>query len=204
MSKTIEFFVEFSSPYVYVAAPQIEEVAARHGYDVVWRPVSLGHVWKAIGATNTGPSSLPQRASYIMMDSGRSARLAGLPMTKPAVFPVDAKLARLMFYHLAEKDADVATKFARGVLDYMWGQGKEITTPEHLADLLKSLGVDPAELPAALEDKDAKAAMFASTEAAVESGAFGMPWFRVGSQVFWGADRVPHIDKYLAHKEAKG
>ncbi len=52
----------------------------------------------------------------------------------------------------------------------------------------------------ALGNADAKAAMIASTEAALESGAFGMPWFRVGDQVFWGADRVSHIDKYIEFK----
>ncbi len=104
MSDPIEFFFEYVSPYAYIAAKQIEEVGARHGREVIWRPVSLGHVWKAIGATNVGPNSLPEKSKYILMDSGRSARIAGLPMAAPAVFPVDAKLARLAFYAISAID----------------------------------------------------------------------------------------------------
>ncbi|GLQ07730.1 2-hydroxychromene-2-carboxylate isomerase [Sneathiella chinensis] len=200
MSDPIEFFFEFVSPYAYVAAHQINAVGDKHGREVIWRPLSLGHVWKMIGATNVGPGGLQQKSKYIMMDSARSAKLTGLPMAKPAVFPVDAKLARLTYYRLAEKDPAVARKFALGVFDKFWAHSEEITDVAHLADLMKSLDVDPAELDAALGDDAAKAAMIASTQAAVDCGAFGMPWFRVGDQVFWGADRVAHIDQYLAQQ----
>ncbi|OUR77478.1 hypothetical protein A9Q83_11040 [Alphaproteobacteria bacterium 46_93_T64] len=202
MSEPIEFFFEYVSPFAYIAAKQIEEVGAKHGREVVWRPIGLGHVWKAIGASN--PTSLPQKSNYIMMDSTRSARLAGIPITQPAVFPVDAKLARLAFYSLAKTDTELAKKFANGVFDIFWAKGEEITTLEHLTDLAAALGLDADVLTAALEDQDAKAAMIESTNAAVESGAFGMPWFKVGEQVFWGADRVSHIDQYLADKATKG
>jgi len=203
MSDPIEFYIEFVSPYVYVAAKEIEEVGKKHGREVIWRPLSLGHVWKAIGAQNVGPGSIPQKSKYVMMDSARSAKLAGLPMAKPAVFPVDAKLARLAFYRIAAKDAELAKKFAFGVMEKFWAKSEEITEVEHLAPLAESLGIDKSDLEAAMSDADAKTAMIASTNEAVESGAFGMPWFKVGDQVFWGADRVSHIDKYLAFKAGK-
>lgn len=124
-------------------------------------------------------------------------------MAKPAVFPVDAKLARLAFYAISAKDKELGKKFATGVFEKYWAKSEEVTQPDHLKRLVDSLGVDTSVLEAALNDSDAKAAMIASTNAAVESGAFGMPWFRVGDQVFWGADRVLHIDKYLEYKASK-
>jgi 2-hydroxychromene-2-carboxylate isomerase len=204
MTLPIEFFVEFSSPYVYIAANQIDEVAAKHGSDVIWRPMSLGHVWKAIGATNVGPASIPEKMNYINMDSGRSAKMAGLPMAKPAVFPIDAKLARLVFYRINRKDPALAKEFAKGVSRRIWAESKEVTAPEHLIDLAKPLGISESDVRGAADDPDAKAAVIASTTAAVEAGCFGVPWFKVGDQVFWGADRIPQIDQYLAFKASKG
>lgn len=199
MSDPIIFYCEVASPYAYIAAHTIEAVGTKHDREVLWRPVSLGHIWKAIGASNVGPAAIPQKAKYLLTDSGRAARMAGLPMAKPAVFPVDAKLARLAFYHLNARDPERAKKFMLGVFDKYWAKSEEITTVENLADL----GIETSELEAALADQDAKAAMIEATNAAVDSGAFGMPWFVVGDQVFWGSDRVPHIDQYLAYKSGK-
>ncbi|MBL4907333.1 MAG: DsbA family protein [Sneathiella sp.] len=200
MSDPIEFFFEYVSPYAFIAAKQIEEVGACHGREVIWRPVSLGHIWKTVEATNVGPGAIPQKAEYIMMDSGRSARIAGYRMTAPAVFPTDAKLARLAFYVISAKDKELAKNFADGVFDKYWTKSEEITEISHLTDLTDSLGIVAADMEAAASDPNAKAAMIESTDAALKSGAFGMPWFRVGDQVFWGADRVSHIDKYLEFK----
>jgi len=203
MSDPIEFFFEYVSPYAYIAAKQIDEVGKRHGVDVIWRPLSLGHVWKAIGATNVGPTATKQRSQYILMDAGRSAKLAGLPMSPPAVFPVDAKLARLAFYAVSEKDTELGKKFAEAVFEKFWAKSEEVTEVSDLEGIAKDLEIDMSLIEGALINADAKAAVIASTEAAVESGAFGMPWFRVGNQVFWGADRVPHIDQYLSFKAKK-
>lgn len=203
MNIPVEFFIEFSSPYNYIAVNQIEKIAKKNGSEAIWRPISLGHVWNAIEANNVGPNSLPQKTNYINMDSGRSAKIAGLPMAKPAAFPVDAKLARLVFYRVNRNDPAMAKEFAKGVSRLLWAESKEITAPEHLMALAKSLGIAESDVAGAADDADAKADVIAATTAAVESGCFGVPWFKVGEQVFWGADRIAHIDQYLAFKAKK-
>lgn len=200
MTDVIEFYFEFNSPFAYIAAHQIEDVASNHDLSVSWRPVSLGHVWKAIGATNVGPAGNPVKLKYQGQDSARFAKLAGLPLKRPENHPVDAKLARLAFYRLAAKDEALGKKFATAVFDQFWARGEDITGVEQLSDIVKELGVDEAELTASLEDAAAKKQMIEFTQAAIDSGAFGMPWFKVGDQVFWGADRISHIDQYLAYK----
>jgi len=202
MSEPIEFYLEFVSPFAYIAAKETEIVAAKHGREVIWRPIAFGHLCKALGIER--PASIPQKLKYILMDSTRSAAMSGISITKPAVFPVDAKLARLAFYALNKSDKELAKKFAAGVFEVFWVKGMEITEPAHLENLASSLDLDADFLVNAAQDQDAKVDMIAATNSAVDSDAFGVPWFKIGDQVFWGADRVSHIDKYLENQASSG
>lgn len=195
MADPIVFYMEFSSPYVYVAAQEIDELADRYGRQVLWRPVSLGHIWKAIGYH---PASLPQqKRDYLAVDMVRSARLAGLPFTMPNPFPVNARLARLVFYRLNARDGDLARRFALAVLNRYWGQGQDISEADDLAGIASGLRIDESEIAAAESDQDAKSAVIEATNDAVRDGCFGMPWFMLDGEPFWGHDRLGQIEKRL-------
>ena len=45
----IDFYFDFSSPYGYLAAEKIDELAARYGRSVLWHPILLGVTFKATG-----------------------------------------------------------------------------------------------------------------------------------------------------------
>ncbi len=195
MAGEIVFYLEFSSPYVYVAAQEIDELAERYGRRVLWRPISLGHVWKAIGYD---PASAPrQKREYMAVDMVRSARLAGLPFSMPDPFPVNARLARLVFYRLNARDADLARRFALAVLNRYWGQGQDISELADLAGIAGGLRIDESEIAAAEGDENAKAAVIAATNDAVRDGCFGMPWFMLDGEAFWGHDRLGQMEKRL-------
>ena len=195
MAEPITFYLEFSSPYAYLAAQFIEPVGERHGREVIWRPISLGHVWQAIGySADMVPAT---KMAHSRIDAARCARLEGVPFTEPAHFPVDARLARRAFYRLDGKDPALAKRFALGVFDQYWGEGRDIREVADLAGLAAGLRIDPADLEAALTDDDAKRRMVQATEAAIKSGCFGVPWFTLDGETFWGHDRIPYIDRWL-------
>lgn len=198
MADPIVFYWDFSSPYAYIGANQIEAVAAKHGRSVDWRPVSIGHLWKAIPDRTPFPKI---KMDYMMRDWTRSARLAGLPIvTTPDPFPTDAKLPRLLFYRLKAQDVAKAKAFALAAYRQYWGEGKDIARPEHLAGIVKSLGIPEAEIAAAAEDGAARQAVLDSTAEAIALKAFGTPTFMVDGEMFWGSDRIDQIDKWLARK----
>ncbi len=195
MAEPITFYLEFSSPYAYLAAQLIEPVAERHGREVIWRPISLGHVWQAIGySADMVPAT---KMAHTRIDAARCARLEGVPFTSPTPFPVDARLARRAFYRLDAKDPALAKRFALAVFDQYWGEGRDIREVADLAGLAAGLRIDPAELEAALTDDGAKRRMIQATEAAIESGCYGAPWFTLDGETFWGHDRIPYIDRWL-------
>jgi len=198
MAGTIEFYWDFPSPFAYIGAMHIEGVAAKYGMSVDWRPVSLGHLWKAI------PDRQPMhkaKMDYMAHDWTRSAELAGLRIvTYPSPFPTDAKLPRLMFYRLKAQDPVRAVSFAKAAFAQYWGQGQDIAKPEHLAPLLDALNIPQSELEAAAGDAAARQAVLDMTGHAVGINAFGTPTFVIDGEMFWGADRLHHIDLWLERR----
>src|SRR5690554_8085136 len=82
---TLDFYFDFSSPYGYLAAVQIGELAARHGRQVAWRPFLLGAVYKKIGGQPLVHQ--PLKGDYSLRDMQRSARELGLALRFPESFP---------------------------------------------------------------------------------------------------------------------
>lgn len=198
MANPIVFYWDFTSPYAYIGANLIEAVAKKHNRSVDWRPVSLGHLWKAI------PDRAPMgkgKMEYSMRDWTRSAEMAGLPIvTTPNPFPTDAKLPRLVFYHLKARDPaqgpSRAAAFAKAAFRQYWGEGRDIARPEHLA----GLGATETEIAAAAEDTAARQQVLDATSDAGKANAFGTPTFIVDGEMFWGSDRIDQIDWWLAKK----
>lgn len=195
MANPIVFYWDFPSPYAYIGANLIEPVAQKHGREVDWRPISLGHLWKAIPDRAPIPKD---KMAHMMRDWTRSAKFAGLPIvTTPEPFPTDAKLPRLLFYRLKAQDKAKAVAFAKAAFRQYWGEGGDIARPEHLAGLVTALGIPESEIAAAAEDAAARQQVLDATAEAVQAKAFGTPTFIVDGEMFWGSDRIDHIDRWL-------
>src|SRR5882724_11406653 len=113
MTKPIDFYFDFSSPYGYFASARIDDIAGRHGRTVTWRPILLGAVFKITGQQPL--PTIPLKGTYAKRDLERCARLFGLPFRFPTNFPIASTAASRAFYHLAENDAALARKLARAL-----------------------------------------------------------------------------------------
>lgn len=192
----IAFYFEFASPYAYLAALRIDEAAARHGREVDWKAVSLGHVMKARGASRDSMGR--EKLAYIRRDAARTAEMHGAPFRMPEVFPVDSRAARQVFYGVKARDGALAARFARAVYGRYWGEGRDVTTPGQLVEAGAAIGVGEDEVEAALADPAARQAAIDATAEAIERGMFGAPAFIVDGELFWGQDRIDMIEWRLA------
>jgi 2-hydroxychromene-2-carboxylate isomerase len=198
MATPIVFYSDFSSPHTYLAIQPIEEVAARHGREIDWRPMSLFHVWQAI---EHNPIGRPKaKARYVRKDFQRAARMAGVRFTMPDKFPVDAVLARQAFYRVNALDPGLAVRFAHAVFERYWGEGKDISLASQIAESTTAIGIDEDELRQAEGDNAAKQAAIRMSDQAVADGVFGTPFFIVDGETFWGHDRVAHLDWWLSRE----
>lgn len=190
--RTIVFYFDPASPYTYLAATQIEALAARHGARVDHRPILVGKVFAATG--NRMPASVPAKGRYMMGDLQLWAAHYGVPLNFPKVFPVNSARAQRIACALP---ADQRGSWSLAVMRAYWVDGLDIGQPEALAQVATTLGLDAASL---LADADAQAnrdALAAFTEEAIGRGVFGVPSFVLDEQLFWGNDRMVLLESQL-------
>lgn len=194
MPGQLEFFYDFVSPFTYLAHTQLPGVVSRTGCRLVARPFLLGGVFKATG--NSPGISVPAKGPYMFADLGRWTKRYGVPLQLPATFPFNSLKAM--------RGAVVAVRqgreepFRDACFRAIWAEGVDLSSPEELARVAESAGLDGGALLAAIETQDVKDALVASTQEAVERGAFGAPTFFVnGSEMFWGNDRLEFVEEAL-------
>ena len=196
MANPIDFYFDFSSPYGYFASSRIDELAAKYGREVVWRPVLLGAVFKITGQQPL--PTIPLKGSYAKHDLVRSARLFGVPFKIHTRFPIAGQAPSRAFYWLNDKDPASARKLARALYHAYFAEDRDISSPEVTANVAAKLGVDRAALLAALADPAVKERLKTEVDAAIERGVFGSPYVVIDGEPFWGSDRIDQIEKWLA------
>lgn len=196
MSKAIDFYFDFSSPYGYFAADAIEAEAARAGRVCRWVPILLGPAFKASG--NQLLIEQPLKGAYSRHDWDRLARLTGIPYTFPDPFPVASVAAARVFWWLDRaSDGAGAKAFARAVFAGYFGHGRNIGDKSEVAAIAGECGHDRAAALVAMDDPVWKAKCRDETEAAIARGVFGSPFFIVDGEPFWGSDRLPMVRRWL-------
>ncbi|MFC5301914.1 2-hydroxychromene-2-carboxylate isomerase [Azospira restricta] len=202
MSETkapLEFYFDFSSPYGYLASERIDELAAKYGRKVKWRPVLLGAVFKATGAAPL--TTVPLKGEYSKLDFARSARFMGIPYQPPSRFPLPTQVAARAYYWLHDRDCAMARAFAHAVYRALFVDDRDISDLDVVLDLAVDVGADRAALAEAVESPEIKERLKAEVAAAIDRGVFGSPYIVCDGEPFMGADRLPQLEARLAGQE---
>ncbi len=192
----IDFYFDFSSPYGYLLSERIDELAARFGRRVHWHPILLGVVFQATGSV---PLTLQTsaKAAYWQLDFERSARYMGVPYRHPTHFPLPTQNAARAFYWLHGQDCAQARRFAHAVYRALFVDNRDISAPQTVLEIATDLGVDRSSLESALQNPEIKARLKDEVDHAMKAGVFGSPHVIIDGEAFFGADRLPQIEKWL-------
>lgn len=191
----VGFYFDFGSPYGYLASKRIDGTAKRHGREVAWHAFLVGAAVKITGSASLFEQ--PLRGDYTIHDMHRFARLQGVPLKAPATLPVHSLAASRAYYWLFDQDAALAKAFANAVFDAIWGEGRDLSSPEAVAEVAASQGVDAKALLAAISSQPVKDRLREAIEAAMAKGVFGSPYFLVDGEGFWGVDRLDQVERWL-------
>lgn len=195
MSKPIEFYFDFSSPYGYLAAEQIDALAARYNREVNWHPVLLGVVFKQTGMAPL--TQIPIKGDYSKRDFARTARMMKIPFAMPPVFPIASQAPARVMLWIGSQSAEAAKAYAKAAYRGYFVEGLDISRPENAAALAAGLGHDRDAAAAAIEDPRFKGALKSEVEQAIANGVFGSPYIIIDGEPFWGADRLPMVEEWL-------
>lgn len=196
MAAPIEFYFDFSSPFGYLASEKIDQLAAKHGREVVWRPYLLGAVFKITGGMPT--MQVPIKGDYYKRDFARSARYLGVTYRQPSAFPISSVTPSRAFYWLDSKDPARAKALARALYRAYFVDDVDISSAENTVAVAVKLGLNADDVRAGLNDAATKDRTKTEVEKAIALGAFGSPYIIVDGEPFWGSDRLDQIDKWLA------
>jgi 2-hydroxychromene-2-carboxylate isomerase len=197
MAQPIRFYFDFSSPYSYLASEQIDALAARYSREVDYRPILLGPVFKAAGSQPLTESYRP-KAEYSVLDFERSARFAGVQYRHPPRFPIGAVAASRAVLWLQKHHPQQATAFIHAVFRAFFAEARDVTGNEVLADIARRCGVDAEAMLAGAQQFETKELLKQRVDEAIAAGVFGAPTFEIDGERFWGNDRLPQIERWLA------
>lgn len=190
---TLEVYFDFSSPWAYLGASQVDGLAARTGATVVWRPLLLGGLFKALGQVDVPLLAMSEaKQRWMGKELERFATRWGVPYRFPSRFPLrSVELLRVWF---ALPDAR-RREFVDRTMRAVWADDADVTSDAALAALI---GDDHAEIRARAASDEIKAQLRTATDSALAAGVFGVPTFVVdGRQLIWGQDRLELVEEAL-------
>lgn len=198
MTKTLEFVFDPAGPNSYLAWTQLPDIIERTGVTLVYRPVSLGGLFKLTG--NRAPmvryADSPAKLAYEQLEFRRFIDTNKIPFRMNPAFPVNT--LTLMRAAVACEADGTLDRFVPAAMTAMWVDGRNLADPTTIAETLDDAGLDGKALIARTEDQAVKDALVASTEAFAARGAFGVPTFFVGNDMFWGKERLAQVEEALS------
>jgi 2-hydroxychromene-2-carboxylate isomerase len=185
----IEFWFEFGSNYSYLSIMRIEEEARRHGVRIAWKPFLLGPIFRALGMENSPFVLQKEKGAYVQQDMARLCRKYGLaPWVKPSEFPRLGVLP--LRIALLGVDQHWIGAFCRKVMELNFVLDQNINQPEQMTPIVAELGLSALGLIERAQSEPIKTRLRDETEQARAKGIFGAPTFFVGTEMFWGNDRL--------------
>jgi 2-hydroxychromene-2-carboxylate isomerase len=197
---TLELYWDFSSPFAYLASTQASALAARTGATLVWRPMLLGAVFKAVGQVDIPLNAMSEmKRAYMAKDLFRWAEHWGVPFRFPSRFPMNTVKALRVWLALPEARRDA---FRAAAFHAFWVDDRDISDDAVLHDLLGGSS-EASAVVAQTKDPAIKAALFEATERALKAGVFGAPaWVIDGQELYWGQDRIALVEEALLRPSA--
>ena len=201
MSNKIEFLFDFVSPNAYLSYHVLREVAARQSAELVLTPVLLGGLFKL--TNNQAPmlafGEVKGKLEYDMLETQRFIEAHDLnKFVFNPYFPINT--ITLMRGFIAAHEIAVVDQYVEVNLSAMWEQGLDMGDPEVVAGVWQSAGLDAAGFVEAIQTQPVKDALLQNTQQAADRGAFGVPTFFVGDEMFFGKERIIQIEQMLGSK----
>jgi len=187
--KQITFYLDFISPYAYLAFEELPKALEGLSYSVTYKPLMCAGLLKHYGTL--GPAEIPGKREWTYRQVLWLGHHKGIQLDMPATHPFNP-LGLLRLAVATDANATPNRYVCETILRHVWQGGADAADAARLAQLTSELA------PARDANNDAvKAALRAHADEAIAAGVFGVPSFEVDGKVFWGQDALPMLRSYL-------
>jgi 2-hydroxychromene-2-carboxylate isomerase len=187
--KQLTFYLDFISPYAWLAFEKLPEALLGHSYSVSYKPVLFAALLKHHG--QLGPAEIPAKRDWTYRQALWLARQNGLDLQLPAQHPFNP--LGLLRLALACSDSGLPNRFVcETIFKHVWQGGGDAADAQRLRALTAQLA--PVR---GLNDELAKIQLRSNTDDAIAKGVFGVPTIEVDGKLFWGLDALPMLKAYL-------
>jgi 2-hydroxychromene-2-carboxylate isomerase len=191
--KHITFYLDFISPYAYLAFEKLPEVLQGLSYSVDYKPLLFAGLLKHHG--QLGPAEIQPKRDWTYRQILWLAHTQAVPLQMPASHPFNP--LALLRLALAGGAGGLSNRYVcETVFRHVWRGGENASDSARLEVLRRTLA--PARDP---DSAEVKAELKSNTDEAIAAGLFGVPTYVVDGKVFWGLDALPMLRAYLDQDE---
>ncbi len=187
--KHITVYLDFISPYAYLAFEELPQALAGISYTVTYKPLLFAALLKHHG--QLGPAEIPAKRAWTFRHVQWLADQKGLAFQLPTAHPFNP-LGLLRLAIACDSNGHPNRYVCETLFRHVWVGGADAADPARLAALAGQLA--PARDPG---DDLVKGQLRAHAEEAIAKGVFGVPTLEVDGKLFWGQDGLPLLRAYL-------
>jgi 2-hydroxychromene-2-carboxylate isomerase len=192
MTKQIEFYFDFGSPYSYLAQTQLKKLAADTQATIVYMPINVLDLMKATGNTPTTIECKSKR-KYAKSDLQRWVKKYGVGWEPNQNFR-HIDLNFLLRGSIAAIKLGVGPDFVSKVFTGLYAQVLDLGNVEILRDFLRKNDLPADRIIELMAQEHIFEELKARNKAAEEAGLFGTPTFRIGEELYFGNDRLAFVE----------
>ena len=179
MTKSIDFYFDFISPYSYIAHKQIIKLNKRNNFN--YKPILLGGLHNLGGIT--APAFNERKMKNMKNDCLLISEKNNIPFKWNEKFPINSLYLMRGFLFIDENKKE---KFIDCCFDAYWKDNIDISKEENLKKILSQCEIDQKKFNEGIKEIKIKNKLKDLTSLAFNNDVFGAPTFVVNNKLFWG------------------
>jgi 2-hydroxychromene-2-carboxylate isomerase len=183
MTKEVEFYFDFISPYAYLAYKKIQSLPK--DIKIKYKPVLLGALHNLEGIT--APAFIKPKLKHMISDCDLIANKNKSNFIWNSKFPINSLSVMRGYLFINAENREL---YLNVMFDAYWKDNLDISNEKILKNLLEKCKINSIKFFDGIKDLKIKDELKSITQEAHDKGIFGAPTFVVNNKIFWGQDRL--------------
>ena len=193
MTKFVEFYYDFVSPYSFLAHKRIRKIEKRESINFIYKPILLGALHNLGGIT--APAFIDSKKKFIIQDCEMVAKKFNINFKFNDKFPINT-LNLMRGILIINKE--LKNKYIDLFFDAYWLLNIDLSDEKNFRNILEKIQININNFFNDIKKQETKDLLKNLTKEAFDKEIFGAPTFIVNNKLFWGQDRLDYaIDELL-------